>query len=543
MLAELRIRDFAIIDELQLAFGPGFTTLTGETGAGKSIIVDAVELVLGERADSAVVRAGTEFAIVEAAFRLEHDRRAALDSLLEREGLEGDEPDLLLLDEPTNHLDLAGVEWLEDYLSSWKRAVVVVAHDRAFLDGFSSTVWELAWGHLEQYRGNYSDYVEQKAERVARQQVLYEQQQAFIERTEDFIRRNIAGQRSAEAKGRRKRLERLERIERPREYRPMGVSLGDVARSGDLVLGLHDLVVGYDPDEPLLRAEDLKLWRGQTVALLGPNGSGKTSLIRTILGEVSPLEGRVRLGANVQIGYFAQGHTNLNPETSVLDTVIDAGRLRISEARDFLGPYRFSGDDVFKRVGDLSGGEQARVALAVLVLQGANVLVLDEPTSHLDIPSQEVLERLLSEFDGSVLMVTHDRYLIRALAGRVWATHGGQLKGFRTYEQYREWKAERQPRRSQRRGGDRAKGPGESAQARAREQRRAAEREAERRAVRRAELEEQIEELEVRQAELETALAVASQEQAVARVRELGVEHDRNEQELDRLLAEWAEMA
>jgi ATP-binding cassette subfamily F protein 3 len=454
-----------------------------------------------------------------------------------------EEPDLLLLDEPTNHLDLAGVEWLEDYLSSWKGAVVIIAHDRAFLDAFASTVWELAWGRLEQYRGNYSDYVEQKAERVARQQVLYEQQQAFIERTEDFIRRNIAGQRSAEAKGRRKRLERLERIERPRAYRPMSVSLGEVARSGDLVLGLHDLVVGYDPAEPLLRAEELTLWRGQTVALLGPNGSGKTSLIRTILGEVSPLEGHVRIGANVQIGYFAQGHTNLDPAKSVLDTVVDAGKLRISEARDFLGPYRFSGDDVFKRVRDLSGGEQARVALAVLVLQGANVLVLDEPTSHLDIPSQEVLERLLAEFDGSVLMVTHDRYLIRALAGRVWATYGGQLKGFKTYEQYRQWKTERQQRRSNRGGRDGAEGAEKSAHARARERRRAAEREAERQAVRRAELEEQIHDLELRQVELEEALVVASQEQAVARVRELGVEHDRNERELDRLLAEWAETA
>jgi ATP-binding cassette subfamily F protein 3 len=451
-----------------------------------------------------------------------------------------EEPDLLLLDEPTNHLDLAGVEWLEDYLSSWKGAVVVIAHDRAFLDAFASNVWELAWGRLEQYRGNYSDYVEQKAERVARQQILYEQQQTFIERTEDFIRRNIAGQRSAEAKGRRKRLERLERIKRPREYRPMSVSLGEVARSGDLVLGLHDLVVGYDPAEPLLKTEELTLWRGQTVALLGPNGSGKTSLIRTILGEVSPLEGHVRIGANVQIGYFAQGHTNLDPAKSVLDTVVDAGRLRISEARDFLGPYRFSGDDVFKRVRDLSGGEQARVALAVLVLQGANVLVLDEPTSHLDIPSQEVLEGLLAEFDGSVLMVTHDRYLIRALAGRVWATHGGQLKGFRTYEQYRAWKTERQQSRSNRRGRDGAEGTGKSAHARARDRRRAAEREAERQAVRRAELEEQIHELELRQAELEEALVVASQEQAVARVRELGVEHDRNERELDRLLAAWA---
>jgi ATP-binding cassette subfamily F protein 3 len=454
-----------------------------------------------------------------------------------------EEPDLLLLDEPTNYLDLAGMEWLEDYLLSWKGAIVAVAHDRAFLDGFASTVWELAWGQLEQYRGNYSDYVDQKAARVARQQALYEEQQEFIARTEAFIRRNIAGQRSGEAKGRRKRLERLERVQKPQEYRPMSLSLGEAARSGDLVLGLYDLVVGYDPAAPLLAVEELELWRGQTVALLGPNGSGKTSLVRTILGEVPLLQGRVRIGASVHIGYFAQGHTNLVPEETVLDTVIDAGGLRISEARDVLGPYRFSGEDVFKRVHDLSGGEQARVALAVLVLEGANVLVLDEPTSHLDIPSQEVLEAVLRDFDGSVLMVTHDRYLIRALAGRVWATQGGELRAFRTYSQYRDWKVQRQQERVQEESEDDAAKAEGSARTRARERRRAARRRAEREALRRAELEEQIHELEARQAELEAALAVASQEQAVARVRELGVEHSENERRLDRLLAEWAEAA
>ncbi len=453
-----------------------------------------------------------------------------------------EQPDLLLLDEPTNHLDLAGMEWLEDYLRSWKGAVVAVAHDRAFLDVFASQVWELAWGRLEQYRGNYSAYVEQKAERVARQRFLYEQQQEFIARTEAFIRRNIAGQRSGEAKGRRKRLKRLERIEEPREYRPLSFSLGEVARSGDLVVGLYDLVVGYEPTAPLLSVDEFELWRGETVALLGPNGSGKTSLVRTILGEVPPLEGRVRIGANVHVGYFPQGHTNLLPERSVLDTVVDAGGLRISEARDFLGTYRFSGDDVFKRIDELSGGEMARVALAVLVLQGANLLILDEPTSHLDIPSQEVLEGVLSDFGGTVLMVTHDRYLIRALAGRVWAIHDARLRGFRTYAAYRDWKA--QPRKERTRGDDRggAAQPADSGRTDPRETRRAARREAERQAARRAELEEKIDRLEARQTELEAALAEASQERAVARVRELGAEHDQNQRELERLLAEWAEV-
>ena len=461
-------------------------------------------------------------------------------ALLARLLLEG--PDLLLLDEPTNHLDLDGVEWLENYLAGWRGAVVVVAHDRAFLDGFASRVWELAWGRLEQYRGNYSAYVEQKAARVARQQVLYEEQQEYIARTETFIRRNIAGQRTREAQGRRKRLERLERIEKPRSYRPMSFSLETAARSGDLVLGLYHLAVGYGSGAPLVITDKLELRRGEVVALLGANGCGKTSLIRTVLGEVTPLGGRVRIGASVELGYIAQGHTNLDLDKSVLDTIVDAGGLRISEARDFLGPYRFSGDDVFKRVGDLSGGEQARVALAVLVLQGANVLILDEPTNHLDIPSQELLEQVLADFGGTVLMVSHDRYLIRALAHRIWAIQDGELREFGTYGAYRESEA----RRSQRvhsKNGDRTKNAGGSERNTPRRRGDAARRETERRAVRQAQLEQQIHELEIHQAELARQLAVASEQQAVDRVRGLGVEYGEVERRLDQLLAAWADTA
>jgi len=451
-----------------------------------------------------------------------------------------EEAELLLLDEPTNHLDLAGIEWLENYLNRvWKGAVIVVAHDRAFLDGVVDRVWELQWGRLEQYRGNYSAYVAQRTERVARQQIEYERQQKFIARTEDFIQRNIAGQRSREAKGRLKRLERVVRLEQPREYRPLSLHLGEVARSGDLVLGLYDLAVGYDPAAPLFAAEEFELRRGQRVALLGPNGSGKTTLVRTILGQIPPLAGRVRIGASVYLGYFAQGHADLDPEKTVLDTILDASDLRTGEARNLLGRYRFSGDDAFKRVGDLSGGEQARVALAVLILQDANVLILDEPTNHLDISSQEVLEEALADFGGTLLMVTHDRYLIRKLATRVWAIGDGQLWEFKGgYGEYCDWEARRRQSRQAAQETET-----ETEEKRAQEARRVAEREAARKAHRQAELEQKIHQLEMRQKELEAQLAIASEQKAVERVRELGAEYASVKEELDALFTAWTDVA
>jgi ATP-binding cassette subfamily F protein 3 len=443
-----------------------------------------------------------------------------------------EEPDLLLLDEPTNHLDLAGIEWLENYLNAWKGALLIVAHDRAFLDAIVEQVWELEWGRLERYRGNYSAYIAQKAERLARQQAEYRRQQQFIAHTEEFIRRNIAGQRSREAKGRQKRLERMEWIEQPHEYRPLSLDLGDAARSGD-----YDLTIGYNPSAPLFTAQELELRRGRRVALLGPNGSGKTTLVRTLLGEVPPLAGRVRTGANVHIGYFPQGHAGLPTEKTVLDTLLDAGELTLSQARNLMGRYRFSGDDVFKQVGNLSGGEQARVALAVLTLQGANVLILDEPTNHLDIPSQEVLQEALSGFGGTLLIVTHDRYLIHKLTTCVWAIEDGQLREFRGgYQEYHAWEMQRRQQRQAL-----PQPAGKTADRQAEQARRAAEREAARRVRRQAELEDTIGQLEARLAQLEAQLAIASEQRAVERVRQLGTEYSQVESELDELLAAWVD--
>ena len=449
-----------------------------------------------------------------------------------------EEPDLLLLDEPTNHLDLAGLEWLEGYLRGWKQSVLIVAHDRAFLDAVVDTVWDLAWGRLERYRGNYSAYFSQRAERLAQQQAGYEAQRQFVAKTEDFIRRNVAGQRSREAKGRQKRLAQLEQIERVEHYRPMNLSMGGATRSGDLVLGLYDLTVGYDVGAPLLTVGELELRREQRVALLGPNGSGKTTLLRTILGEILPLAGRVRIGASVVMGYFVQGHTDLVPDKTVLETIMEAGEPMIGRARNLLGRYRFSGDDVFKCVGDLSGGEQARVALAVLALRGANLLLLDEPTNHLDIPSQEVLQEVISGFGGTVLMATHDRYLIRNLSACIWAIVDEQLREFEGgFEEVHEWEMQR---RHQGLGAKQIRR--DTAWESERRARRAAEREAVRLARRRSELEETIRQLETRLKQLEQLIAAASKQQAVERVRRLGAEYSQAETELDTLFVAWTDL-
>jgi ATP-binding cassette subfamily F protein 3 len=449
-----------------------------------------------------------------------------------------EEPDLLLLDEPTSHLDLAGVEWLEGYLQAWKGSVLVVAHDRAFLDAVVVRVWDLAWGQMARYRGNYSAYVTQRAARLARKQTEYEVQRGSVAKTEDFIRRNIAGQRSREAKGRQKRLARLEQIVPAREYRPMRLSLGDVVRSGDLVLGLYNLAVGYDQGAPLLTVEELELRRGQRVAVLGPNGSGKTTLLRTVLGEVPPLAGRARIGANVHTGYLVQGYTNLAPDKTALETILDADEPVVSRARNLLGRYHFSGDDVFKRVGDLSGGEQARLALAVLGLAGANLLLLDEPTNHLDIPSQEMLQEVLSDFAGTLLMVTHDRYLIRGMSACIWAVADGRLIEFKEgYEAFRNWEMQRRVKTQGARETHRR-----TARERERNARKAAQREAQRQARRQIELEQTIRRLESRLEHLEQQLTVASEQQAVERVHRLGTEYGQIKEQLDAVLVTWTDL-
>jgi ATP-binding cassette subfamily F protein 3 len=454
-------------------------------------------------------------------------------------------PDLLLLDEPTNHLDLQAIEWLEGYLNVWEGTVVLVAHDRYFMDRVVSKVWELTFGSLETYAGNYSHFVQQRAERYERRLKEYRAQQAFIAKEEDYIRRYMAGQRSSQAKGRLKRLERFKRdqaLHQPRQQQTIKVSFQTPLRSGDKVFWSQDLVVGYEADDPLFKCPDLDLRRGECVALLGPNGSGKTTFLKTLLGEVDPLSGYARLGASLKIGYFAQVHTGLDPGQTVLDTILETKNLPVGEARSFLARFLFTGDDVFKLISELSGGERSRVALARLVLQRANFLLLDEPTNHFDIPSQEVLEEVLDDFPGTILLVTHDRYLVDQLASQLWILRpeDERLEVFPgPWAEYRVAR-EREIEVSEEQEA-KEKWTEDQRQARREEQR--ARREAEEREQRVVELEEEIHDLERQLEALQEEITQATDARAAMRLSELGTLYGEVENQLQERVEEWAALA
>jgi ATP-binding cassette subfamily F protein 3 len=353
-------------------------------------------------------------------------------------------PDLLLMDEPTNHLDITAVEWLEDYLGEWQGATLTVSHDRYFLNRAVKSIWEMTPA-LEIYHGNYTAFLQQRAERYERRLEEYQKQQEFIERQEDYIRKNIAGQNSHQAKGRLRRLERLlsdSKLARPTERRKLSLRLQPVDRSGDLVLRTYDLQVGYhDEGHPLFNSPNLVLRRTECAAVLGPNGAGKTTFLKTILEQIPPYSGTTELGGSLKVGYFAQAHEGLHQDWTLMQEIEAlAPKMLPGEIRNYLATFLFSGDDVFMPVSSLSGGERGRLALACLALQGANLLLLDEPTNHLDLQSQDVLQGILSEYKGTILLVSHDRYLIDALATQIWEVSPEErsLRVFLgTYSEYR----------------------------------------------------------------------------------------------------------
>ena len=488
-------------------------------------------------------------------------------------------PDLLILDEPTNHLDVQAVEWLEGMLRTWDGALLIVSHDRYFLDNVVNRIWEMGPSGFESYHGNYSHYLRQRQDRWERRETEFNAVKERFLSELDYIKRNIARDATKnQAVGRLRRLIREVRVVeaggldlllsknwgqvmdevdiseakwgvadveqaikglRNPVIRPpqLNLKLKTTLRSGNLVLRTSDLTIGY-PGKPLFTAEPITLERGECAALIGPNGSGKTTFLRTLLGEIQPLAGQLRPGASLKVGYFSQAHERLNPNNTVLDELLSHKQMLLGPARNYLAQYLFRGEDVFKPVRLLSGGERGRLALAILALEGANFLLLDEPSNHLDIPAQEVLQAVLEHFDGTILLVSHDRYLIDHLATQVWELRQNRLEVFPgTYSELiaaRQQAAEANKQAAAEARSAMRSDYAASKQSRAEERKRA-------KAV--ADAEERVHALEARLARLENDLHVATVEQDLDGIQRLGQAYTDTQAELEAAMEEWAELA
>ncbi len=408
--------------------------------AGGYAMLDSLETML-----SALGLPGIDLSTPAANLSGGEKTRAGLAALLARK------PDLLLLDEPTNHLDPQALSWLEDFVASYQGAIMIVSHDRAFLDRVATQIFELDEGHMTIYHGNYSDYLAAKDAAAEAQAIAYGREQREIARVQAAIRKNAGYANSIElgtidfairAKAKRiaraatvreKRLERQlesgEMTERPQRRWGLALDLGDVPENGRDVAILDDITVTLG-DRKILDGVDLHIRDGERVVLTGQNGSGKSTLLRVIDGEITPDSGTLRIGTGVVIGRFAQEQETVDPSRTVLEQVRRFGTLSETDARNFLHLYLFGGDTVFKLAGDLSYGERARLALALLTLKGANVLLLDEPLNHLDLHARDQFEEALSSFSGTLLMVLHDRYATERLATRVLTVEGGRVREY-----------------------------------------------------------------------------------------------------------------
>jgi ATP-binding cassette subfamily F protein 3 len=463
------------------------------------------------------------------------------------------EPDLLLLDEPTNHLDLQALEWLDGFLKSWEGTLIVTSHDRYFLDRVTKRTLDVSFGQIDDYPASYNHFLTLKAERLERMAKEYEAQQAFIARTEAFIQRYKAGQRSKEAKGREKRLNRLkeeQQLDRPQDQKTIHMALGGNARSGERVVAFDKVEIGYQNPQQhsdrdallsLFRLDKLEIHRGERVALLGPNGSGKTTLLRTLIGEHYPLDGTIHLGHNVTMGYYAQGHEHLTMGATLIEELQRVGgNIPEERARSLLARFLFYGDDVFKRVGDLSGGERNRVALAQLTLLSANFLIMDEPTNHLDIQAREALEEVLQEYNGTILFVSHDRMFIDALADKVWMVEQNRLVEYLGgYTDFYEKYTKRQEQQKQQKVVTKQQ---------KREQIKRIEDDEKQRKKQLADIETEIEQLETELTEVKAALEEASNAQDVEEINveqitDLGTRYGEIETRLNVCYETWAELA
>ena len=356
-----------------------------------------------------------------------------------------EKPNLLVLDEPTNHLDIETIAWLENYLVNYSGALLIVSHDRYFLDKVATITLDLTKHSLDRYVGNYSSFVEQKEQKLLTEAKNYEKQQKEIAALEDFVNRNLVrASTTKRAQSRRKQLEKMERLDKPEAgSKSAHMTFHSDKTSGNVVLTVEEAAVGYD-DQILSEPINLDIRKMNAVAIVGPNGIGKSTLIKSIVGQIPFIKGEARFGANVEVGYYDQTQSKLTPHNSVLDELWNDFKLTPEvEIRNRLGAFLFSGDDVKKTVGMLSGGERARLLLAKLSMENNNFLILDEPTNHLDIDSKEVLENALIDFDGTLLFVSHDRYFINRVATQVLElSEEGSTLYLGDYDYYLEKKAE-----------------------------------------------------------------------------------------------------
>lgn len=456
-------------------------------------------------------------------------------------------PDVLLLDEPTNHLDFNAVEFLEEYLARAKRAYLVVTHDRRFLDRVAEEIIDLENGKLTDYSGGYTAYRRQKAERVLAATRAFEKQQDFIEKEKEYIRRNIAGVNSRQAKGRRTKLARIDLLEKPTEDATSVAFQFDAARvGGRSFLRAKDLYVGYQSGAAIVRGVTFELLRGERMAILGENGSGKTTLLKTLAGRLAPLLGTVTMGHDVSIGYYDQELRDLDQRRRTIDAVWDEHPDETEEEmRSYLARFAFRGDEVFAPIAGLSGGEKGRLTLAVVMRQRHNLLLLDEPTNHLDLDSREALEESLEDFPGSILFVSHDRAFIDRLATRVIDLRAGRAQLLagnysETAEARRDRRRQPEPEGET---GDRPPAAAAPSSRPPRESPSGAEREAAKRKRKIKGLEERIESLETEVERLETRLWEEALTLGPVASRDLAKKKASKKAELDALVEEWASLS
>ncbi|MCP4428915.1 MAG: ABC-F family ATP-binding cassette domain-containing protein [Chloroflexi bacterium] len=493
-------------------------------------------------------------------------------------------PNLLILDEPTNHLDVEAIEWLEGALKTWSGAILLVSHDRYFLDKVVNAIWEMHPDGIERYRGNYTAYTQQRQERWQKKQQAYDNFRQHIDKEMNYIRRNIAGQRTQMAQGKLSRLARevaafhggglealsileskgwaqvtiqlacdmgrvatrvgelqqlINEMRGPSRPPTLKMRLPASHRSGHIVLRTKDLQIGY-PSKLLFTAENIELHRKECAALIGGNGTGKTTFLRAILDDLEPLTGEIRPGASLSVGYFSQAHDDLDLKNSVLDELLRYENMNVSQARNYLARYLFRQDDVYKLVGDLSGGERGRLALAVLALQGANFLLLDEPTNHLDIPAQEALQAALEQFDGTILLVSHDRYLVNRLATQIWNLEDGRLRVHKG--NYQQFLAQRNQEQEQAKEAAARFRAGAKAAAARKNGTGLSKNERRKRAEALAQLENDIAAAEADLATIGANLQAATQAQSFDKIQSLSVEYGAMESHLERLMTQWEKM-